>query len=267
MRIGFLGAGKMAEAILSALIRNRIVPASAIMVREVVANRRAFIRRRYRVASAATATDLVQACDVVILAVKPQDLDELLVHVAPALGRRHVVISIAAGKTLSHLQKLAGPRIRLVRVMPNLAVMVGEGMSAFCLGRHARPADRKLAARLLGCCGRVVELDERHFNAVTALSGSGPAFFAYLMSALAGAAGAEGLPADAARLLAEQTMLGAARYLLETGIEPEEFVQAVASPKGTTAAGLKVLEASAVRRILGRTIQAAARRSHELSQG
>jgi len=151
--------------------------------------------------------------------------------------------------------------------MPNLAVMVGEGMSVFCIGSQAKPSDRKLAARLLGCCGRVVELDERHFDAVTALSGSGPAFFTYLMSALADAAEAEGLPAGAARLLAEQTMLGAARYLLETGIDPTEFVQAVASPKGTTAAGLKVLDASAVRRILGRTIQAAARRSHELSMG
>ena len=267
MRIGFLGAGKMAEAILSALIRNQVVPASQIMIRDVVATRRADLRRRYGVRVAATATDLVKACDVVILAVKPQDLDELLSHVALSLDKRHVVISIAAGKTLAHLQKRTGRHVRLVRVMPNLAVMVGEGMSVFCIGSQAKPSDRKLAARLLGCCGRVVELDERHFDAVTALSGSGPAFFTYLMSALADAAEAEGLPAGAARLLAEQTMLGAARYLLETGIDPTEFVQAVASPKGTTAAGLKVLDASAVRRILGRTIQAAARRSHELSMG
>ena len=267
MRIGFLGAGKMAEAILAALIRNRVVPASQVTICDVVARRRAFIRRRYGVQTAATATGLVQACDVVILAVKPQDLDALLVHVAPSLEKRHVVISIAAGKTLAHLQKLAGRRVRLVRVMPNLAVMVGEGMSAFCLGRQARPADRKLAARLLGCCGRVVELPERQFDAVTALSGSGPAFFTYLMAAISSAAEAEGLSADAARLLAEQTMLGAARYLLETGIAPRDLIQAVASPKGTTAAGLAVLEGSEVQDILTRTIQAAARRSHELSKG
>ncbi|MFZ4394679.1 MAG: pyrroline-5-carboxylate reductase [Kiritimatiellia bacterium] len=266
MRIGFLGAGKMAEAILSALIRNRIVPASNMLIRDVVAQRRTHLRRKYKVRVAATTTELVHACDVIILAVKPQDLDELLVHIAPALGRHHVVISIAAGKNLAHLQKLAGRQVRLIRVMPNLAVMVGEGMSAYCLGRQARPADRKLAARLLGCCGRVVELHERHFDAVTALSGSGPAFFTYLMAALADAATAEGLPADAARLLAEQTMLGAARYLLETGIAPAELIQAVASPKGTTAAGLAVLESSSVRQILVHTIQAAAHRSRELSQ-
>jgi pyrroline-5-carboxylate reductase len=204
---------------------------------------------------------------VVLLAVKPQDLDALVRQIAPGLTCRHVVISIAAGKTLSHLQKLAGRKVRLVRVMPNLAMMVGEGMSAFCLGRGARPSDRRLAARLLGCCGRVVELAERHFDAVTALSGSGPAFFACLMSAMADAAVAEKLPADAARLLAVQTMLGAARYLRETGIEPAAFVQAVASPKGTTAAGLSVMEDSPVREILARTIHAAAVRSRELRRG
>jgi len=268
MRIGFLGAGKMAEAILSALIRNQVVPASQIVIHDVVADRRAHMRHRYKVRTAATATELVEDCEVVVLAVKPQDLDELLRHIAPSLNKkRHVVISIAAGKTLAQLQKLAGRQIRIVRVMPNLAVMVGEGMSAFCLGASARPADRKLAARLLGCCGRVVELKERHFDAVTALSGSGPAFFTYLMAAFAEEAEAEGLPAEAARLLAEQTMLGAARYLLETGIEPKDLIQAVASPKGTTAAGLAVLEASPLRRILGKTIQAAAQRSHELSCG
>ena len=267
MRIGFLGAGKMAEAILSALIRNQVVPASEIRICEVVAARRAFMRRRYKVGTATTPMELVESCDVVILAVKPQDLGELLTQVSPALNKRHVLISIAAGKTLPYLQKLAGRHVRLVRVMPNLPVMVGEGMSVFCLGRQARPADRKLATRLLGCCGRVVELGERHFDAVTALSGSGPAFFTYLMASFSEAAVAEGLPAEAARLLAEQTMLGAARYLLETGMEPNEFVKAVASPKGTTAAGLAVLEASAVRKVLGQTIQAAARRSQELSQG
>jgi pyrroline-5-carboxylate reductase len=266
MRIGFLGAGKMAEAILAGLIRNQIVPAADIHIREVVPQRCRDLRRRYRVSVAATATELVQGSDVVFLAVKPQDLDTLLQEIAPALTTRQVVISIAAGKTLPHLQKLAGSRIRLVRVMPNLAMMVGEGMSAFCLGRKARPADRKLTARLLGCCGRAIELPERHFHAVTALSGSGPAFFAYALAGLADAAIEEGLPPEAARLLAEQTMLGAARYLLETGLTPEALIQAVASPKGTTAAGLAVLDKSPLRLILGHTIQAAAQRSAELGR-
>ena len=264
MRIGFLGAGKMAEAILAALLRNGVAAAASVTACERVVERRAFMRRRYKVAVTASAVDLVCASDVVFVAVKPQDLDALLTEVAPALGPRHVVISIAAGKPLAHLQRLLGARTRLVRVMPNLAVMVGEGMSAFCLGRRAKPGDRRLANRLLGCCGRVIELPERHFDAVTALSGSGPAFFAHVMVALADAAQDAGLPAEAARLLSEQTMLGAARYLLETGRDPAEFIQAVTSPKGTTAAGMAVLNASDLRDVLARTIQAAAHRSAEL---
>ena len=266
-RIGFLGAGKMAEAILAALIRNGIAPAAQILACEIQSERRAFIRRRYQVAVTASPADVAKNCDVIFLAVKPQDLDALLAQISPLLGKKQVLVSIAAGKTLAHLQKQAGAGVRLVRVMPNLAVMVGEGMSVFCLGRHARPADRGLAKKLLGCCGRVEELDERHMDVVTALSGSGPAFFAYAMLAMADAAKAEGLPAGPARLLAEQTMLGAAKFLLETGREPAEFIQAVASPKGTTAAGLTVLDASDLRATLAKTIQAAARRSRELSAG
>ena len=266
MHIGFLGAGKMAEAILAALIRNRIVPASAIVACEISAERRAFLRRRYRIALAKSPAELAASCEIVFLAVKPQDLDALLAQVAPGLGKRHVLISIAAGKTLAHLQQQAGPGVRLVRVMPNLAVQVGEGMSAFCLGRYAKPGDRRLAVRLLGCCGRVVELPERQFDAVTALSGSGPAFFAYVLSGLAAAAEAEGLSAATARLLAGQTLLGTGRYLQETGRDPAEFIQAVASPKGTTAAGLAVLDASDIAQVLKQTIRAAAGRSRELSK-
>ena len=125
----------------------------------------------------------------------------------------------------------------------------------------------RLVARLLASCGEVLELDERHFDAVTALSGSGPAFFAYLMQAMARAAEALGLPADAARLLANQTMLGTARYLRERRQDPDAFIQAVCSPKGTTAAGMAVLEKSGVARVLERTLAAAARRSRELNRG
>jgi len=266
MRIGFLGSGKMAEAILAALIRNGIVKASEVLACDVVADRRAFLKQRYRVGITDSAEKLVQSSDVIILAVKPQDLDAVLRQVAPLLQSRKLLISIAAGKTLAHLQRLVGARVRIVRVMPNLPVMVGEGMSVFCLGSRARPADRRLVSRLLGCCGRVLELPERHFDAVTALSGSGPAFFAYVMEALAAGARRAGLPASAARALSAQTMLGTARYLLETERDPSEFIQAVASPKGTTAAGLKVLYSSALQGILGRTIHAAAKRSRELSR-
>lgn len=267
MRIGFLGAGKMAEAIVSALIKAGVALPRDIVACEKLPERRADIRRRLKVAVTEGAADVVARADILFLAVKPQDLDALLGEISPVLAPRHLLISIAAGKTLTHLQRLAGKRVRLVRVMPNLAVMVGEGMSAFCLGRHARPSDRRTAAKLLGCCGQAVELKESQFDAVTALSGSGPAFFTFVLAALEEAAAGEGLNADAAHMLAVQTMLGTARYLRETGRNPSDFIQAVASPKGTTAAGLAVLERSDLRDVLAGTIRAAARRSAELSGG
>jgi pyrroline-5-carboxylate reductase len=263
MRIAFLGAGKMAEAILAALLRRRLCRADAILACDVSAGRRRHLRRRYRVRVTADAAVAAGAADVLVLAVKPQDLDALLAAARPHLTPRHVLLSIAAGKTLARLRRLSGHR-RIVRVMPNLAVTVGEGMSAFCAAPGCRPADRRLAQRVFGGCGRAVELPERHFDAITALSGSGPAFCAWLLAALADASAAEGLPAGCTRLLAAQTMLGAARVLLETGRAPADFIAAVASPGGTTAAGLAVLEASDVRAVLAGTIRAAARRSREL---
>ncbi len=266
MTIGFLGAGKMAEALLAGLLKARVARPADVMVCDVLPARRDEVASRYGVRATDAPLEVVTACRIVVLAVKPQDLEALLAGVAARLTRRHLVVSIAAGKNLAWLQARVGSETRLVRVMPNLAVMVGAGMSVFCLGSQATAGDRTWAERLLGCSGRVLELEEPCFDAVTALSGSGPAFFAYLLNALAAAAAGEGLPAAAARLLAEQTMLGAARYLLETGQDPQTFIQAVASPKGTTAAGLAVLDGSTIAAILGDTIRAAAQRSRELSQ-
>jgi pyrroline-5-carboxylate reductase len=266
MTIGFLGSGKMAEALLAGVLKAGLAAPGEIVACEKLAERRAEIRRRYKVRVTASARTTLAACDTVVLAVKPQDLDAMLAPLVALWQPRHLVISIAAGKTLAGLQLSLGARTRLVRVMPNLALMVGEGMSAFCLGTAAKTADRGTVQRLLSCAGRTVELDECHFDAVTALSGSGPAFFAYILQAMVDAAIGAGLPEEAAQLLAKQTMLGAARYLLDTDRTPQEFISAVASPKGTTAAGLAVLEQSAARSILGRTIRAAARRSAELSR-
>lgn len=263
--IGFLGAGKMGTAMLASLLQGGAAPPANILACEALAERRAQLRRRYRVRVTANPALLAANCEIVFLAVKPQDLDPLLGALAPALTQRHLLISIAAGKTLGRLRELAGDRPRLVRVMPNLPVLVKSGMLAFCLGTGTTARDRRLVARLLACCGEVLELEERHFDAVTALSGSGPAFYTYFMRALAAAAERLELPPAAARMLALQTMLGTARYLRETGQDPAAFIQAVASPRGTTAAGLAVLEKSALGAILSRTIAAAARRSRELN--
>ena len=266
MAIGFLGAGKMAEALLSSLVLDELCEPWEIIVCDISKERRDRMAEQYEVAVTDDAAEVVEECDVLVVAVKPQDVDALLAGVKDQLNEEHLVISIAAGKTLAALKKAAGAKPRLVRVMPNLALSVQEGMSVFCAAKNAKPADKKTVAQLFGGAGAVLELPERHFDAVTALSGSGPAFVAYVMRAMIAAAAALKLPKDAARLLAEQTVIGTGIYLQNTGRDIGEFIQAVASPKGTTAAGLAVLEASDVNAVIGQTLAAAAARSRELSK-
>jgi len=267
MKVGFLGAGKMAEAIASALVQSGQCDPRDVIACDTSEARRDLMAKLYKVAVTDCPLEAVRACTVLVLAVKPQDLDALLAGIRKHLTAKHLLISIAAGKTLAALKKAAGAKPRIVRVMPNLALAVQEGMSVYCAAPDAKPADKRRVAQMFGCAGAVLELPEKHFDAVTALSGSGPAFFAYLLNAVVEAATALKLPGDAARLLAEQTLIGTGIYLQNTGRDMGAFIQAVASPKGTTAAGLAVLEASGVKAILAETLTAAAARSAELRKG
>ena len=261
-KIGFIGCGKMGGAILSAFLKNG-VGADDVLVCDAREETLAAYRKM-KIAVTDSPADVAACCRTVFLAVKPQDFDALVSGIAHRLGPSKLVVSIAAGKTLARIRELAGPGPRLVRVMPNIPVLVGEGMVAYAPDTSAKPADVKLVAKLLGSCGTAIQLEERHFDAVTALSGSGPAFFAYVMEAMAAAGEKLGLPADAARLLSNKTMLGTARYLAETGQDPQAFIRAVCSPKGTTEAGMKKLEASSTAAALEKTLAAAAKRSAEL---
>ena len=264
MKVGFLGAGKMAEAIASALVQTGLCDPWDVIACDKAKERRDLMAKQYQVSVTDCPVETVTTCDVLVLAVKPQDLDALLADVRKHLAAKHLLISIAAGKTLAALKKTAGAKPRIVRVMPNLALMVQEGMSVYCAAKNAKPADKQFVAQLFGSAGAVLELPEKHFDAVTALSGSGPAFLTYVLDAMVGAAVALKLPKDAARLLAEQTLIGTGIYLQETGRDMGEFIQAVASPKGTTAAGLAVLEKSSIKGILAKTLTAAAARSEAL---
>ena len=258
MKIGFLGAGKMAEAIVSALVQSG---QQDIVACDTSKERRDWMAKQYGVTVTDCPVETAKKCRVLVLAVKPQDLGALLAGIKKCLTEKHLLISIAAGKTLAALKQ---PAARIVRVMPNLALMVQEGMSVYCASKNAKPADKRLVAQMFGSAGAVLELPEKHFDAVTALSGSGPAFFAYMLNAMIEAAVALKLPKDEARLLAEQTLIGTGIYLQNTGRDIGEFIKAVASPKGTTAAGLAVLEKSTLNAILAKTLTAAAARSAEL---
>jgi len=265
-KLGFFGAGKMAEGILAAAARQKDFDPATVLMAEKVPARAQEMAAKYGVRVTASAAEVAKAAPVIFLAVRPQDLAALAAEVKPLLNARKLVVSIAAGKSLATLRKALGRDVRLVRVMPNLALRAGEGMCAVCAAANARPADVKRVTDILNGAGRTVVLAERHFDAVTALSGSGPAFFAFMERAMAAGGRALGLPAAAARLLAEQTMLGTAAYLRQSGADLDAFIAGVATPGGTTAAGLDVLAASDFEKTVAATLKAAADRSAELGK-
>ncbi len=262
--IGFIGAGKMGGAILSALIgEGGCVKPGQVLVCD--ANPEARLRFASRgTASCSDPLLVATECKTIFLAVKPQDFDALLSTISSSLGSSQLVVSIAAGKTLAKIRSLLGSRPKLVRVMPNLAALVGQGMMVCTHDGSPTPADLKRVATMLGKCGVAKWLDESQFDNVTALSGSGPAFFTYALKAMADGAERLGMLPEDAFALALQTMLGTSAYLVATGMDADSFIKAVCSPKGTTEAGMDVLRASSVAEDFAATIAAAARRSEEL---
>ncbi len=255
----------MAEAILSGILQSELAAPEDITACDKSEERLALMRDDYGVSATDNAEEMVKEADVVILAVKPQDMEALLTSLSALFTGDHLLISIAAGRKLEFLRRVCGDAPRIVRVMPNLALMAQEGMSAFCMDGSSTEADRMLTSQIFGSAGAVLELNEKHFDAVTALSGSGPAFVAYLLKGFIDGAVRLGIEENAARLLAEQTMIGTAVYLQESGRDIGGFIQAVCSPKGTTEAGMKVLSASDVLQVVDETLAAAASRSKELS--
>ena len=256
----------MAEGILAAASLAKGFDPQTVLMAEKVPARAKELARKYKVRTTADARDVAKSARVIFLAVKPQDVAALAADVKPLLSEKTLLVSIAAGKSLATLRKLFGRTVRLIRVMPNLALRAREGMCAICPAKNATPADVKRVAKILNGAGRTVVLPEKCFDAVTALSGSGPAFFAFMEQAMAAGGVKLGLPADAARLLAEQTMLGTAAYLRQSGADLETFISGVATPGGTTAAGMDVLRASDFASVVAATLKAASDRSAELGK-
>ena len=264
MKIGFIGAGKMAEGILQAMISEAVRPDDILMA-ERNSERAKEMSDRYGVTVLEDANLVTRRTSLIFLAVRPQDVQSVADTIRNSLTERKLLVSIVAGKTIAKLRKAFGGKVRIVRVMPNLALRVKEGMCAICGAKNAKPTDVKQVSKLLGAAGEVVVLAERHFDAVTALSGSGPAFYAYMEKAMMAGGAALGLPMEVARKLAEQTMLGTVRYLKSASADLDEFISGVSTKGGTTAAGMEVLQNSKLNDIVAKTLAAAAKRSHELA--
>jgi len=262
-RIGLIGAGRMATALGQGLVRAGLVSPENLTASDPSPEARA----RFADATGARAVEdnraVAAAADVLVLAVKPRDLPPVMAQLRGTVDKT-LVVSIIAGARLATLADGLGAGVRLARVMPNNPCLVGQGASGFCLGPGATAADRETVEQILGAVGLAVEVDESLLDAVTGLSGSGPAFAYLVIEALADGGVRMGLPPDVATRLAAQTLRGAGEMVLVTGQQPEALRDQVTSPGGTTLAGLKTLEAAGVRAALSAAVEAATNRSIEL---
>ena len=262
--IGFLGAGKMATALASGFIRAGLVDANRVHGCDIFEPARLAFERDTGGKAHASNVEVVKAAEVLFLAVKPDQVVGVLTEISPYLGSHHLVISIAAGVTLARLESSAPVSIRFVRVMPNTPALVGESASAFALGSHATAVDGELTRKLLGSVGMVLEVKEKLLDAVTGVSGSGPAYAFLMIEALADGGVAAGSPRDIAQKLAAQTLLGAARMVLETGLHPGALKDAVCSPGGTTIEAMHELEKGGVRAALITAVRVASEKARKL---
>lgn len=259
--IGFIGGGNMAEALIKGMTAEGM---KDILVAEPRGERGADLEKLYGVKAVLSNRETASACDIIILAVKPQIMESVLDEIADAVDDTKTVVSIAAGITLSYLQsKLKTGKI--IRVMPNTPALIQEGMSVYSLCECFAGSEVNIVKSILMSIGRVIALPERLMDAVTAVSGSGPAFIALFIEAMIEAGEKLGLSRNDATELAVQTALGTAK-LLDTGMSPENLRQMVTSPGGTTAAGLKVFEEKGLKPIVFEALLAAKKRAEELGK-
>lgn len=265
--IAIIGGGKMGTIIAQGLITQKIISAKNIVVTDIDAARLKLLRASLKVKTSSDNQKAVRDAKIIILAVKPQNMAATLQDIKYYVDTSKVIISIAAGITTALIEKTLGKGIRVVRVMPNTPALVGEGAAAVAAGRHAQDNDVKLTLAIFNAVGVSVEVKERSMDAVTGLSGSGPAYFFLIIEALINAGLKTGLSYDLAKKLATQTMLGAARLCMASDKEPAQLREMVTSPNGTTFAGLQVMEKKKLRDIIIATVEAATNRSKELAKG
>jgi pyrroline-5-carboxylate reductase len=266
LRFAFLGGGNMAEALLKGLLSGLKVAPAHILATDIIPQRLQYLHTTYGVGTSTDNPQAVRDHDVIILAVKPQTMPAVLETITPVVTRDKLVISIAAGITLQTLQSALGPDRRVIRVMPNTPALVLSGAAGISPGRAATPDDIALVEGLFGAVGRAVVVSDDMMDAVTGLSGSGPAFIFALIEGLADGGVLVGLSRQVATVLAAQTVLGAAKMVLETGKHPGELKDMVTSPAGTTIAGMHALENGGLRGLMMEAVRRATERSMALGR-
>jgi pyrroline-5-carboxylate reductase len=262
--LAIIGGGNMGEAILKGLLAAQLITPAQVTVTDVIEARLGYLRETYAVRSLTDNANAVAEADLIILAVKPQDIAQTVQGIAPVVHESQVIISIAAGVPTVKIEAAFAKPVRVVRVMPNTPALVLAGAAGLCAGSRATSADLEVARTLFEAMGKTVVVSEALMDAVTGLSGSGPAYVFVLIEALADGGVKMGLTREAALTLAAQTVYGSAKLLLETGVHPAELKDRVASPAGTTIAGLHALEERAFRGAIIEAVERATLRSREL---
>jgi len=264
MRIGFIGAGNMAEAIIAGVLKSKAVKPSDILISDVLKPRLAELAKKYGVVPAASNSEVISNSEAIILAVKPKDAESIkdaLTVIKPS----SFIVSIMAGITTSFFEK-NGAMIPVVRVMPNTPALVLSGMAGVCKGKFANMEHMEKTKIILSAVGKVVEVEEELMDALTSISGSGPAYVFLFAEALLEAAEKSGIDKATAKILVANTLMGGAKMILESGDEPAVLREKVTSPGGTTAAALAVFESLKFKEIVGKAVDAARNRSKEMTK-
>jgi pyrroline-5-carboxylate reductase len=265
--IGFIGAGNMAEALIRGLVKGGHVPANRITASAPRNERLAELAEAYGIAVTRDNREVARAASIVVLSVKPQILDKVLREIGTEIKPGTLVISIAAGVDTETIEEALADGVRVVRAMPNTPALVGAGATAISAGKHASDEDLAMARAVFDAVGITVQLDESHLDAVTGLSGSGPAYIFLILEALADAGVKVGLSRRNAQRLAAQTVMGSAKMLLETDEHVGRLKDMVTSPGGTAIAGLHTLEEGGLRTTLINAVETATKRARELGRG
>ncbi len=267
VRVAVLGAGKMGGILLQAFLKNNLLAPEQIVATVQHEDRALALSAQSRVEVTTNNLAAAQWADVILLGVKPMQVPALIETIRPGLTPEKMLVSFAASVTTGAIEKVAGLELAVVRAMPNTPAMLAAGVTALCPGRFCKPEQMTVAQRIFATVGRTVVVDEKHMDAVTGLSGSGPAFLYIIIEALAEAGVNVGLPRDVATLLAAQTTLGSARMVLETGYHPALLKDAVTTPAGCTVDGILELEEGGLRVTLIKAVKRATARAKELAAG
>lgn len=265
-RVGFIGGGNMGEALIKGLLSTSPMPAENLCVFDVSKNRQKYLEDRYRVTLCKSIDEIAQKNKILVLAVKPQNMQEVLQELALSLSSGSLIISIAAGVTMESIAAALPEEIPIIRVMPNTPALVQQGASALARGKHVSDEQMGIALDIFQAVGKAIAVEEKWMDAVTGLSGSGPAYVLMLIESFIDAGVLVGLPRATSRELVLQTFLGTVRMVEETGKHPAELKDLITSPAGTTIEGLKVLEEWGIRGALMEAVRAATVRSAELGK-